>query len=38
LEYLTISYTNDAGLAGYTVLTGSKIFTAKEIEVFEITD
>jgi hypothetical protein len=32
------SYANDTGLHGQTVLTGSKCFTVKEIEVFEITE
>jgi hypothetical protein len=32
------SYTNDTGLDGRTVFTGSKYFQVKEIEVFEITD
>jgi hypothetical protein len=31
-------YTNDTGLDGITVFTGSKHFHAKEIEVFEITE
>jgi hypothetical protein len=31
-------YTNDTGLEGQTVFTGSWDFTVKEIEVFEITD
>jgi hypothetical protein len=32
------SYTNDTGLSNDEVLTGSKYFQVKEIEVFEITD
>jgi hypothetical protein len=35
---LGFTYTNDTGLAGYTVFTGSNKFQVKEIEVFEITD
>jgi hypothetical protein len=31
-------YTNDTGLDGKTVFTGSQYFKVKEIEVFEITD
>jgi fructose-specific component phosphotransferase system IIB-like protein len=31
------SYTNDTGLAGDKVFTGSWTFQVKEIEVFEIT-
>jgi hypothetical protein len=31
-------YTNDTGLDGKTVFTGSPCFKVKEIEVFEITD
>jgi hypothetical protein len=31
------SYTNDTGLYGHTVFTGSPYFQVKEIEVFEIT-
>jgi hypothetical protein len=31
-------YTNDTGLDGRTVFTGSWEFKVKEIEVFEITD
>jgi hypothetical protein len=31
-------YTNDTGLSGETVFTGSEYFKVKEIEVFEITD
>jgi hypothetical protein len=37
-SYLGFTYANDTGLDGRTVLTGSKWFTVKEIEVFEITD
>jgi hypothetical protein len=37
-SYLGLSYANDAGRDGQTVLTGSFTFTVKEIEVFEITD
>jgi hypothetical protein len=33
-----ITYTNDTGMDGSKVLTGSEYFTVKEIEVFEITD
>jgi hypothetical protein len=32
------TYSNDTGLDGKTVFTGSKYFQAEEIEVFEITD
>jgi hypothetical protein len=32
------SYTNDTGLNGEVVFTGSMNFQVKEIEVFEITD
>jgi hypothetical protein len=32
------TYTNDTGLDGRTVFTGSEYFKVKEIEVFEITD
>jgi hypothetical protein len=32
------SYTKDTGLDGTTFFTGSKVFTVKEVEVFEITD
>jgi hypothetical protein len=35
---LGLSYTNDTGLDGDTVFTGSANFQVKEIEVFEITD
>jgi hypothetical protein len=35
---LGCSYTNDTGLDGKTLFTGSKSFQVKEIEVFEITD
>jgi hypothetical protein len=35
---LGIAYTNDTGLDGETVFTGSHDFKVKEIEVFEITD
>jgi hypothetical protein len=31
-------YTNDTGLAGRTVFTGSVTFTAEEIEMFEVTE
>jgi hypothetical protein len=34
---LGYSYTNDTGLDGKTVFTGSHDFQVKEIEVFEIT-
>jgi uncharacterized coiled-coil protein SlyX len=36
--YLGLAYTNDTGLHGKTVFTGSWGFRVKEIEVFEITD
>jgi hypothetical protein len=36
--YLGLTYTNDTGLDGKTVFTGSMYFQVKEIEVFEITD
>jgi hypothetical protein len=36
--FLGIAYTNDTGLNGKTVFTGSYNFQVKEIEVFEITD
>jgi hypothetical protein len=32
------AYTNDTGLDGKTVFTGSQCFQVREIEVFEITD
>jgi hypothetical protein len=32
------SYTNDTGLDGKTFFTGSEYFSAKEIEIFEISD
>jgi hypothetical protein len=32
------SYTNDTGLSGEMVLTGSGYFQVKEVEVFEITE
>jgi hypothetical protein len=32
------AYTNDTGLGGMTVFTGSLHFQVREIEVFEITD
>jgi hypothetical protein len=32
------TYTNDTGVGGRTVFTGSQFFKVKEIEVFEITD
>jgi hypothetical protein len=35
---IDLSYTNDTGLDGTHVLTGSRMFTVKEIEVFEIAD
>jgi hypothetical protein len=35
---LGLAYTNDTGLDGRTVFTGSLYFKVKEIEVFEITD
>jgi hypothetical protein len=35
---LGTAYTNDTGLDGKTVFTGSKYFQVKEIEVFEITE
>jgi hypothetical protein len=35
---LGVSYANDSGMDGRTVLTGLKPFTAQEIEVFEIAD
>jgi hypothetical protein len=35
---LGLSYANDTCLGGQTVLTGSRDFTVKEIEVFEITE
>jgi hypothetical protein len=36
--YLGLTYTNDTGMDGTIVFTGSKHFQGKEIEVFEITD
>jgi hypothetical protein len=36
--YVGRNYINDTGMDNYTVLTGSKDFQVKEIEVFEITD
>jgi hypothetical protein len=36
--YLGRSYANDTVLDGETFLTGLRIFTVKEIEVFEVTD
>jgi hypothetical protein len=36
--FLGTTYTNDTGLNGRTVLTGSLQFQVKEIEVFEITE
>jgi hypothetical protein len=35
---LGISYANDTGLDGETVLTGSTYFTVTEIEIFKIAD
>jgi hypothetical protein len=35
---LGVNYTNDMGLAGNIVFTGSQCFKVEEIEVFEITD
>jgi hypothetical protein len=37
-SYLGRSYANDTGLDGQTVLTGSRYFAVREIEVFEIRD
>jgi hypothetical protein len=37
-SWLGYSYTNDTGLNGKTVFTGSEYFQVKEIVVFEITD
>jgi hypothetical protein len=37
-ELFGCNYTNDTGVKGKTVLTGSEHFTVKEIEVFDITD
>jgi hypothetical protein len=34
---LGVDYINDTGLDGATVFTGSKMFTLREIEIFEIT-
>jgi hypothetical protein len=36
--FLGNPYTNDTGLDGRTVFTGSRAFQVKEIEVFEITE
>jgi hypothetical protein len=37
-DNVSASYANDTGLDGYTLFTGEKNFTVKELEIFELID